>query len=210
MAILCVGTDRPEQGQGNIIGSASALVPGAAGDTTSVLYDERKVDNIILADGPAGLRLFPHFQTTKYGRLLNPGEVIDGKAAKLETDENIVDYYHYCTAVPIATSLAQSWNMDILNKVGQIVGKEMKEYGISSWFATQNIKMMMGIGETKYSESTSPMCIYAGNDIQMPGSQENVDDIINEFSKENSCITKGDLQFCVLNILRCILNLKKC
>ena len=35
------------------------VVPGAAGDTTSLLLEDRNVKNMILADGPAGLRLNP-------------------------------------------------------------------------------------------------------------------------------------------------------
>jgi hypothetical protein len=56
MAELCVGTER-RNGDGNVIGSASSCVPGAAGDTTSSLLETRKVPNLIQADGPAGLFL---------------------------------------------------------------------------------------------------------------------------------------------------------
>ena len=58
MAELCVGTER-RNGDGNVIGSASSCVPGAAGDTTSSLLETRKVPNLIQADGPAGLRIQP-------------------------------------------------------------------------------------------------------------------------------------------------------
>ena len=81
MAELCVGTER-KNGDGNVIGSASSCVPGAAGDTTSSLLETRKVPNLIQADGPAGLRL--------------------------ETP---------CTAIPIATTLAQSWDMDLIHRI---------------------------------------------------------------------------------------------
>ena len=45
MADLCVGTERLEEG-GNVIGSSSACVPGAAGDTTSALIEKRKIPEI--------------------------------------------------------------------------------------------------------------------------------------------------------------------
>ena len=73
MADLCVGTERLEEG-GNVIGSSSACVPGATGDTTSALIEKRKIPNLILADGPAGLRLQTHFKTDKEGNKLPGGE----------------------------------------------------------------------------------------------------------------------------------------
>ena len=99
MAELCVGTER-RSGEGNVIGSASVCVPGAAGDTTSNLLETRKVPKLILADGPAGLRL-----------------------------------ERPCTAIPIATTLAQSWDMDLIRRMGEIVGEEMKQLHVDLWLA---------------------------------------------------------------------------
>ena len=78
LAEICVGSARGGQGTDTVIGSASALVPGAAGDTTSLLLEDRNVKNMILADGPAGLRLNPHFATAADGRLLVSGDTISG------------------------------------------------------------------------------------------------------------------------------------
>ena len=99
MAELCVGTER-KNGDGNVIGSASVCVPGAAGDTTSNLLETRKVPKLILADGPAGLRL-----------------------------------ERPCTAIPIATTLAQSWDMDLIRRMGELVGEEMKQLHVDLWLA---------------------------------------------------------------------------
>ena len=72
MADLCVGTAREGQaGADNIIGSAALTVPGAAGDT-SVRLAYRGVTNMVNADGPAGLRLAPHFRVTAQGKVLAP------------------------------------------------------------------------------------------------------------------------------------------
>ena len=294
MAELCVGTER-RNGDGNVIGSASSGVPGAAGDTTSSLLETRKVPNLIQADGPAGLRL--------------------------ETP---------CTAIPIATTLAQSWDMNLIHRMGELVGEEMKQLHVDLWLApgmnihrnplcgrnfeyysedpvltglcaateTKGVQSQKGKGTTikhfagnnqednrmftnahiseralreiylkgfeiavktaqpyaimtsynlingvhsannydmlqniardewgfeglvmtdwytsqdttemgmvspsgKYSHSSSVQCIKAGNDLQMPGCQQNVDDIV-EAVNEGKEITKADLQRCAKHIL---------
>ena len=294
MAELCVGTER-RNGDGNVIGSASSCVPGAAGDTTSSLLETRKVPNLIQADGPAGLRL----------------EIP-------------------CTAIPIATTLAQSWDMNLIHRMGELVGEEMKQLHVDLWLApgmnihrnplcgrnfeyysedpvltglcaateTKGVQSQKGKGTTikhfagnnqednrmftnahiseralreiylkgfeiavktaqpyaimtsynlingvhsannydmlqniardewgfeglvmtdwytsqdttemgmvspsrKYSHSSSVQCIKAGNDLQMPGCQQNVDDIV-EAVNEGKEITKADLQRCAKHIL---------
>lgn len=294
MAELCVGTER-KNGDGNVIGSASVCVPGAAGDTTSNLLETRKVPKLILADGPAGLRL-----------------------------------ERPCTAIPIATTLAQSWDMDLIRRMGELVGEEMKQLHVDLWLApgmnihrnplcgrnfeyysedpvltglcaaadTKGVQSHGGQGTTikhfagnnqednrmftnahiseralreiylkgfeiavktaqpyaimtsynlingvhsannydmlqniardewgfeglvmtdwytsqdttemgmvspsgKYSYSSSVQCIKAGNDLQMPGCQQNVDDIV-EAVNEGKEITKADLQRCAKHIL---------
>jgi beta-glucosidase len=136
MATLCVGTMRMGASAENIIGSASASVPGAAGDTTSLMIDDRRINNLILADGPAGLRLIPHFQTTLDGTFIPGGEVFSNMpSAELTQSEEKIDYYQYCTAVPIAWMLAQSWDVELIEKIGEIVGREMQEFHVTLWLA---------------------------------------------------------------------------
>lgn len=137
LAEICVGSARGGQGTDTVIGSASALVPGAAGDTTSLLLEDRNVKNMILADGPAGLRLNPHFATTADGRLLVSGDTISGipMGEDPERTADAVDYYQYCTAIPVATLLAQSWDMELIEKAGRIVGREMEEFHVTLWLA---------------------------------------------------------------------------
>lgn len=136
MAELCVGTLRA--GQGSIVGNASYTVPGAAGDTSPVLKETRGVKNLILADGPAGLRLQPHFKTTKGGKLLPGGDGMSGVFAPFSADlkeEETDDYYQYCTAIPIGWALAQSWNLNLIEKAGDMVGTEMEQFGVDLWLA---------------------------------------------------------------------------
>ena len=44
-------------------------------------------------------------------------------------------YYQYCTAIPIGTGLAQSWNEELVKQCGDLVGKEMEQFGIHIWLA---------------------------------------------------------------------------
>ncbi len=136
MADICVGTERLEEG-GSVIGASSACVPGAAGDTTSALIESRKIPNLILADGPAGLRLQTHFKTDKEGNKLPGGEQFGMEITPFpeEQPEGTQDYYQYCTAIPIATTLAQSWDMDLIQRMGEIVGEEMERFHIHLWLA---------------------------------------------------------------------------
>ena len=134
MAELCVGTERRDEN--SIVGSASYCVPGAAGDSSSVIKESRGVKNMILADGPAGLRLQPHFMTDKDGNILPGGEGFNGTFLPFkDVPEGAIDYYQYCTAIPIGWALAQSWNTELVEKVGQVIGEEMKQFNVDLWLA---------------------------------------------------------------------------
>lgn len=92
-----------------IVGISSDLVPGAAGQTGTI--KSRRVPSVVMADGPAGVRVEPVFERN--------GQKI----------------YHYATAWPIGTALAQTWNKDLIEKVGFAIGTEMKEFGVDLWLA---------------------------------------------------------------------------
>lgn len=137
MAVVLNGAASEGVAGGSFVGSASDSAPGAAGDTTSLLLEDRNIRNIILADGPAGLRLTPHFVADKEGALL-PGYEVFGNIpaeAKQEVPKGASEYYQYCTAIPVASLLAQSWDMDLIERCGDIVGREMEEFHISLWLA---------------------------------------------------------------------------
>ena len=332
MANLCVGLF--DHSASNVVGSASGSVVGAAGETIGI--PDRKIIPTVNADGPAGLRLQPHFKTTADGQVLPGGEVfgLSRNPFPDDTPADAIDYYQYCTAIPIASTLAQSWDMELIEKMGHIVGTEMQQFHVHLWLApgmnihrnplcgrnfeyysedpliagscaaadTKGVQSFAGQGTTikhfaansqednrmynnahisertlreiylkgfeiavkdsqplsvmtsynlingihsanskdllqgalrdewgfkgfvmtdwfssqdarsiglapanvKYDCASSPDCIKAGNDVQMPGSKQNVDDIIK--GVEDGRITLGDVQFCALNILGVVAN----
>ncbi|MCR5835796.1 MAG: glycoside hydrolase family 3 C-terminal domain-containing protein [Lachnospiraceae bacterium] len=138
---LCNGTgwDVEKKEDESIIGNAAKKVPGAAGEITARLKD-KGVDNLVMADGPAGLRLVEKFGVDKEGNLVEAGLAIPFMNEILGIEPAPSDkvdkyYYQYCTAIPIATMLAQSWNMEAIKELGYMIGDEMAEFGINYWLA---------------------------------------------------------------------------
>jgi beta-glucosidase len=80
---------------------------------------------------------------------------------------------------------------------------------MTDWFTSQDMPIITGKFGKKYPISASTGCIYAGNDIQMPGCQKNVDDIVDAVNNNKEIdgykITLGDLQYCTANIIRVVL-----
>ncbi|SHG26756.1 glycoside hydrolase family 3 C-terminal domain-containing protein [Flavobacterium defluvii] len=102
-ANFLMGTGMPGfDGIKPVIGAIEGRVPGAAGGT----YEIKRlgIPAIIVADGPAGLRIKPI----------------------RKDDKNT----YYCTAFPVGTALASTWNEALIEKVGKAMGNEVKEYGV--------------------------------------------------------------------------------
>lgn len=135
--LIALATGDPGKGQGNALGSAGITVPGAAAETSSAAADAPwNVASMALADGPAGLRLHKSYQVVdgaiKQGDFLQAFEGgFFGESMKPEG----VTYYQYCTAIPVGTLLAQTWNVELLKEVGEMIGREMELFGVTLWLA---------------------------------------------------------------------------
>ena len=121
----------------DVLGAAGQTVPGAAAETVGILAREPwNVASIVLADGPAGLRLKRNYQI-KDGKALSGtfiGNIENGFFAE-ETEKVGEDRYQYCTAIPVGTLLAQSWNLPMVEEIGEMIGKEMLEFEVTLWLA---------------------------------------------------------------------------
>ena len=100
--VIGTGMDNVSPGDTAVVGETDRLVPGAAGTTCPI--PRLGIPAIVLADGPAGLRICP--------------ERVGDTAT------------YYCTHFPIATLLASTWNQDLVERVGRAIGNEALEYGV--------------------------------------------------------------------------------
>ncbi len=126
------------KGETSVIGNASFGVPGAAGDTSAVCLESRGIRPVSMADGPAGLRLQPHFKARHDGTILPGGNKFGDSVEpfpEYDHPEDVVDHYQYTTAIPIGWALAQSWNTELVQKAADMVGAEMEKFGVDIWLA---------------------------------------------------------------------------
>lgn len=116
------------------IGMSAVTVVGAAGETTSDYAKEPwNLANIILADGPAGLRLTKNYQLDPEGKPYQMGLI--EQFMKPTRHEEGTDYYQYCTRIPSGTALAQSFDLELVEEVGRMVAEEMEEFHVTLWLA---------------------------------------------------------------------------
>ena len=135
---LATGDPAKDQQSGSALGSAGQTVPGAAAETsTAAAGDPWNVASIVLADGPAGLRLRQTYQVREDGSI-DSGDFLSGFENGFFAEHRKTEgaaYYQYCTAIPVGTLLAQTWDTELMKEIGEMIAGEMKEFEISLWLA---------------------------------------------------------------------------
>ncbi len=177
-----------KKGSISFVGESSRTAPGAAGEASSE-FAYHFHNKIVMADGPAGIRLTKSYykKGNKIKKLELNAFLVEAieflpwlikvilKAILLKrknTDKIDKIYHQYCTAIPIATAIGQSFNCDLAYVAGDIVGSEMEEFDIDLWLApAMNIQrtIMCGRNFEYYSEDpllTGIMASYISNGVQ--------------------------------------------
>ena len=146
LARIITGAFPEKGGLQSVIGSAAGHVCGAAGET----YSFEGVPPIVMADGPAGLRLARNYYRDENGlhslggsaipesmaeMLPGPVKAVMGIGKKPALPEGAAVEHQYATAIPIGTALAQSWDLGFARLCGDIVGDEMQRFGVQLWLA---------------------------------------------------------------------------
>ena len=146
--LLIGGFDPNAKGFASMIGSAGRRVCGAAGESCDKV---KGVPSLIMADGPAGLRLAKEYYRDEKGMhavgnaqmpdsiqemLSGPMKFLlslTGGSGKPKAGCEVKT--QYCTAIPIGTALAQSFDTGFVEQCGDIVGAEMERFGVQLWLA---------------------------------------------------------------------------
>ena len=144
---LSIGSFNPSAGALSVVGNESINVAGAAGQTTHLLRS-KGIKSYIMADGPAGIRLSREY-------FVRNGKAVTTELPLPESMQEFLPFiariflkmsagkprkgeeikYQYCTALPVGTAIAQSWNTDFAYICGDIAGSEMEMFGIDLWLA---------------------------------------------------------------------------
>ena len=148
-ALLLIGDFDPNaKGLASMIGTAGRHVCGAAGESCDRVKD---FPPMIMADGPAGLRLAKeYFEDAKgkhaVGNASMPDSITEMLSGPMKLVMSLIGgsgkpkrgcevKTQYCTAIPIGTALAQSFDTDFVQQCGDIVGAEMERFGVHLWLA---------------------------------------------------------------------------
>ena len=129
-----------------VVGDSGSAIPGTAGETTSRLK-AKGFPAIIMADGPAGIRLARDYYEDKKGAHslssamlptmidLLPAPVRSAMRKQKKLPKGAQVRHRYATAIPIGTAIAQSFSLSLAESCGDIVGDEMERFGVHLWLA---------------------------------------------------------------------------
>lgn len=136
-------------GAGTGASKLQVCVLGVSGNTTGELYDSCGIPNVALSDGPAGLNVACQIvelpdgsckaarvpaMLEAYKRYLFGTAGMALKRQMADPGEGI-SHYQYAAAWPCSQLLAQTWNQELLESIGDAVGAEMEALGVTVWLA---------------------------------------------------------------------------
>ena len=227
--LIAMATGDPAKGQGSALGSAGVSVPGSAGETSSCAI-EQGIANIVLADGPAGLRLNQKYYVRNGKAALLPFEASVEHGLFYEgTGNEGQPRYQFCTAIPVGTLLAQSWDealLEIYLRGFEIAIAEshpyamMTSYNLLNGIHTANsYDLCTRIAREEFGfdgfimtdwttteqgdDCTAAGCILAGNDMVMPGQYSDHESI--RQALQSGVLSEERLRACIERIVRVIL-----
>ena len=88
------------------------------------------------------------------------GSLENGFLEPMKIHKNADTYYQYCTAFPVGTALAQTWDPELLTEFGRAVAEEMREFHVDLWLAPgMNIQRnpLCGRNFEYFSEDPPPL-----------------------------------------------------
>ncbi|MBQ6503739.1 MAG: glycoside hydrolase family 3 C-terminal domain-containing protein [Flexilinea sp.] len=147
LVTMNIGAFNSKGGMTSIIGNASFTVAGAAGETSSALKS-KGIGILVMADGPAGLRLAKNASEDEKGihsldssipatilEFMSPFQQKLMKWILPKPKKNARIFQQFTTAIPIGTAIGQSWNEAFARLCGDIVGSEMELFHVNLWLA---------------------------------------------------------------------------
>ncbi|SER16176.1 glycoside hydrolase family 3 N-terminal domain-containing protein [Streptococcus gallolyticus] len=145
LARIALGHFDETQTDSSVLGSAAVSVAGGAGETSLMFKESHGLPSLVMADGPAGLRISSSYKIIN-GKIKSTGvsfgdDVIALLGPDLVTEQpsseeiNATEYYQPTTAIPIGTDLAQSFNLPLIELIGNLIAEEMTIHGVQLWLA---------------------------------------------------------------------------
>ncbi len=169
LCLMNIGAFR-RKGSGSVIGAAGQSVAGSSGETVNCLK-EKDIPALVMADGPAGLRLSRQYTRDEKGvrgigsnlpesvmDLMPAPAVFFMKRFSGNSKPKGEIFEQNCTAIPVGTALAQSWNLQFAEQCGDLVGDEMARFGVHLWLAPAlNIHRDIRCGRNSEYYSEDPL-----------------------------------------------------